>query len=241
MKKRLRLEILPQPDDFTCGPTALHAVYNYFGDAQPLARVIEESPRLENGGTLAVNLAIHALQRGYRATIFTFNLQVFDPTWFDLDKAGMLRKLDEQREAKKGRRRVTSATRAYVKFLNLGGELRYEDLTPPLIRRYLNKGVPILTGLSSTHLYKDRRERDEDAVYDDIRGVPTGHFVVLCGYDRTERSVAVADPFFRNPVSRSGYYNVDMDRLINAILLGVLTYDANMLILRPGPERKRRA
>ena len=33
--------------------------------------------------TLAVLLGCHALRRGYEATIYTFNLQVFDPTWFE--------------------------------------------------------------------------------------------------------------------------------------------------------------
>lgn len=36
------IEILPQPDDSTCGPTSLHALYSYYGDAVPLAQVIEE-------------------------------------------------------------------------------------------------------------------------------------------------------------------------------------------------------
>src|SRR6185369_13364802 len=76
VKTRLRLEILPQPDDITCGPTCLHAVYRYFGDVIGLDQVIEEVPQLETGGTLAVLLGCHALRRGYDATIYTYNLQV---------------------------------------------------------------------------------------------------------------------------------------------------------------------
>src|SRR5262249_1472255 len=34
--ERLQLDILPQPDDFTCGPTCLHAIYRYLGDEVPL-------------------------------------------------------------------------------------------------------------------------------------------------------------------------------------------------------------
>ena len=30
---RLPVEILPQPDETTCGPTCLHAVFRYFGEA----------------------------------------------------------------------------------------------------------------------------------------------------------------------------------------------------------------
>ena len=71
-----------QPDDTTCGPTCLHAVYGYYGDEAELDQVIQETVRLEHGGTLALLLGCHALRRGYQATIYTYHLQVFDPTWF---------------------------------------------------------------------------------------------------------------------------------------------------------------
>ena len=34
------IDILPQPDDASCGPTCLHAVYRYFDDELPLDEVI---------------------------------------------------------------------------------------------------------------------------------------------------------------------------------------------------------
>ena len=82
MTTRLHLDITMQPDDFTCGPACLHSVYDYYGDAISLDQVITEVQSLKGGGTLAVLLGNHALRRGYRATIYTYNLHVFDPTWF---------------------------------------------------------------------------------------------------------------------------------------------------------------
>ena len=43
----------------------------------------------------------------------------------------------------------------------------------------------------------------------------------------------VADPYRENPISGDNLYVVRMDRLINSILLGVLTYDANLLVIYP--------
>ena len=63
METKLEVEILTQPDDFTCGPTCLHALYQYFGDEIPLEQVIREVQFLEGGGTLDVLLANHALKR----------------------------------------------------------------------------------------------------------------------------------------------------------------------------------
>ena len=239
MESKLKFEILPQPDETTCGPTCLHSVYSYYGDDVSLRKVIRTTPRLRSGGTLAVFLACHALRRGYRAVVYTYNLQMFDPTWFPANRNLLRRKLMEQARHRSGRR-LQRATVGYQELLDLGGEVRFEDLTTALIRKYLNRGVPILAGLSATYLYRSPREFGPASDYDDVRGEPSGHFVVLCGYDREERSVLVADPYQPNPMfDARPKYKVPIDRVVGAILLGVLTYDANMLIIEPRSDSKK--
>jgi len=242
METRLQFEILPQPDDTACGPTCLHAVYAYYGDEVSLESVIRETPRLEEGGTLAVMLGCHALRRGFRATIFTYNLQVFDPTWFVPEAQPLAEKLAAQAAAKESRK-LRTATAAYLEFLQLGGVIRMEDLTTGLIRKYLKREIPILTGLSATYLYRNAREFGPNSDSDDVRGRAAGHFVLLCGYDPVSRGVLVADPLMPNPLAPRQSYVLSVDRVVCAILLGILTYDANLLIIEPRkqPERSRRA
>ncbi len=243
METRLKFEMLPQPDDTTCGPTCLHALYQFHNDPLPLDQVINEAEELEGRGTLAVLLACHALKRGYEAVIFTYNLQVFDPTWFAADAPPLAQRLQAQMEAKDSPG-LHFATRGYFEFLRLGGTVRMEDLTGELIRRYLTRGIPILTGLSATFLYRDAREYGPNFDADDVRGVPAGHFVVLCGYDRQTRNVLLADPLMPNSLASEHLYELDIDRVINAILLGILTHDANLLIIQPRakkPQRRGRA
>ena len=67
MDTRLRLDILPQPDDRTCGPTCLHALYRYYFDEMPLEQVVQEVPQLEGGGTLVI------LKTTYDETIKTIS------------------------------------------------------------------------------------------------------------------------------------------------------------------------
>jgi len=229
---KLDLNIQPQPNDHTCGPTCLHAVYRYFGRTLPLDKVIRGVPRLPGGGTLAVLLACHALRLGFRARIYSYNLNLFDPTWFELPAGELAQKLQAQRRSKRGTR-LRVSTEAFLRFLELGGELRFEDLTGALIRKYLNRSLPILTGLSSTYLYGCRREFGPDSQSDDVRGLPTGHFVVLSGYDPKQRRVQISDPLLPNPFSQTNQYEVSINRVICAILLGVITYDANLLIIQP--------
>jgi len=232
LKTKLKLEILPQPNDTTCGPTCLHAVYGYYGDGIPLHRVINEVPSLKTGGTLGVMLANHALRRGYRATIYSYNLRLFDPTWFALSPEEVCKRLKRQARVKK-REKLQRATRAYIDFLELGGVIKMEDLTARLLRKYLNRGIPILTGLSSTYLYSAVREYGPQDRDDDIRGHPAGHFVVLRGYDRKKRTVFVADPLESNPYSSDHQYELGINRVMNAILLSIVTDDANLMILEP--------
>ena len=107
------------------------------------------------------------------------------------------------------------------------------DLTPGLIRGILQRGLPILTGLSATFLYRDKREYGPKDEHDDIRGTPAGHFVILNGYHREGRTVLVTDPLHPNPAAPTQVYPVNIDRVICSILLGVLTYDANLLVIQP--------
>ena len=92
--------------------------------------------------------------------------------------------------------------------------------------------LPIITGLSSTYLYRTAREYGPDDVPDDVRGGPAGHFVVISGYDRPGRKFLVADPYAKNPYSPNIYW-LNVDRVVGSILLGIVTHDANLLVIHP--------
>lgn len=227
----LRLQILPQPDDETCGATCLHAMYSYYGESLQLEELIREVPTWEKGGTIAVLLGCHALGKGYKVTIYTYNLHVFDPTWFQ-GAADLEEKLKLQLEYK-FEPKIQWASQAYLKFLRLGGEIKFEELNTQLLRRFLDNNIPILTGLNATYLYRCARELNNE--YDDIRGTSMGHFVILSHYDAKEKQVHIADPLHANPFANQ-LYHVTVDRVINAIMLGILTYDANLLIIEREPK-----
>lgn len=235
----LQFEIDAQPDDVTCGPTCLHAIYRYFGDDIELDQVITEVDRLDHGGTLDVFLANHALRRGYKAKLISFNLKLFDPLWFSLPRDELRKRLAKQARVKRNKT-LNSVTPGYLEFLDLGGKLRWDELRSSLLRRYLKRNLPIMTGLSATYLYRSVRELPDTNEEDDIRGEPVGHFVVLSGYQRDTRLVRIADPWRKNPYSDSGYYDVAMPRLIASILLGVVSFDANLLIIEPGDGTQAR-
>lgn len=175
-------------------------------------------------------LGSHAVRRGYRATIYSYNLQLFDPTWFALPQPELRERLERQRRYKTDPK-LQIATAAYIEFLELGGKVIFADLSEELLRKHLSIEQPVLTGLSATYLYGTPRELGPD--YDDVRGEPVGHFVVICGYDPEERRVLIADPLDPNPVSAEPVYPVSFNRLTGAVFLGIVTYDANLLVVEP--------
>jgi Peptidase C39 family. len=204
LKHSLKLNMLAQPDDTTCGPTCLQAVFNYYGLNYSLDDVIDSVDVLEDGGTLEVLLGIEALTRGFDATLYSFNLKKFDPSWKGLSAMQLYDKLEQQLQYKQGKK-FTVATRAYQRFLKMGGNVQIDTLTPDLLDRYFDQDCPILTGLSATYLYQNKREytdRQNKSVYDDLKGDPMGHFVVLCGMDnqRVLWPILIRKIQFQNPI-----------------------------------------
>jgi hypothetical protein len=59
---------------------------------------------------------------------------------------------------------------------------------------------------------------------------------VLYGYHTLTREVLIADPLRENPLVGDQHYSVGIHRLLGAIMLGVLTYDGNLLVLEPPKE-----
>jgi hypothetical protein len=236
----LDFDIKAQPDEVTCGPTCLHALYQYYNDSISLKDVIKEVKSLKSGGTLAVMLGNHALNRGYKAYIYTYNLNIFDPTWFKESPRKMAQLLRRQMRFKFRSRKLQVESKAYIKFLEAGGKILYAELDEELIKGYLRQSVPILTGLSATYLYSTAREVSKTNKYNSIKGEPVGHFVVINGYDDPTDHVSLADPMNPNPL-KSQYYSVHFDRLINSIMLGIVTYDANLLIIEPKDKRRNKS
>jgi hypothetical protein len=228
----LPVRIDRQPDYTTCGPTALHAIYQYYNDPIDLKTVIRETGKLPGGGTLGVHLSVHALSRGYEVDTWLCSVQHMDPTWFQ-KPTDILAKLKARVERKypKDHPRYAPAMKAVEQYLELGGKLVWGNLRPDLIGQCMVQGTPLLTGTNGTYLYQCMRETETGP--DDVYGDAFGHFIVVCGYRSADESVAVADPLLDNPAHGTKYYRASVYRLLGAIFLGVGSDDGNLLRIRP--------
>jgi hypothetical protein len=218
-----------QPDDDTCGATALHAVYRHFGDDMSLERTIREVHHLADGGTLEVLLGIHALRRGYQVKLHSYNLQRVRPLVGGPSPGrNAPGSCWPNRASRKARSCRPPAWPIAIPQGRRRGALRRPLPCPPA--RLLRPGPAGAHGpqrhLPLPQQTRVRRVSKGESIYDDLRGKPMGHFVVLCGMER--KMVLVADPYQDNPVQPDLYYHVPVGRLINAIMLGIVTYDANI-------------
>ena len=194
--------------------------------------------------SLAVFLGMAAMRRGLRARIYSYDLQIFDPTWTHLPREELIRKIRARSPYLTDSKRRGAAV-AYVRYLEKGGELAFDELTPALLKSIIDRGHPALAGLSATYLYGFARERWDEVngklVDDDVAGEPTGHFIVVSGYDQWGRRLTVLDPSEHVPATPDGRLIVSAERLINSILLGDVTYDAVLLELWPAEDHEESA
>ncbi len=224
------IQIQSQPTETTCGPTCLSAIYKFLKIPIPLKETIAEVRYLDTGGTMGEALGINALENKLNAIIYTHNLHVFDPTWFKLSRVGLINKLKKQAKAPKTLK-IKKSSKLYIDFLRMGGKVKFEHLTPQFLHQLLVDKGPVIVGLSSTYLYMCERERNDDNEFDDIYGSPQGHFVILAGMKKNGSHVLIYDPLDDNPISNTNTYTVSTTLFINSILIGAITYDANIVVI----------
>ncbi len=78
-------------------------------------------------------LGNHALRRGYHAHIYTYNLNVFDPTWFKYPSPKIIKFLKQQMNFKNKQTKTTSGlVMRILSSWNWGGRLKNAELDAEL-------------------------------------------------------------------------------------------------------------
>ncbi len=86
-------------------------------------------------------LAILARRHGFAATIYTWNLNLFDPDWFS---GSLLESLERELSWLDVADPAHATLSRYCDLVRLGGFLIFEDPTPELLVRHLGRGrVPV--------------------------------------------------------------------------------------------------
>lgn len=235
MSEPLKIHIEHQPDDVTCGPVALQAVYKYWNDIISIDKVIDEVECIDaDGGTTDALLGLHALQRGYSVCIYPSNLNIFDPTWGTGHKAdGFITSRLKERIKYAPDAKTRRVIDAYIRFTEAGGEICIRNLDD-ILEYYLKCNCyPTICAVSSTALYNCSRDLFDGNVShpDDTYGDPCGHFVIATSMDDVNKKVEIADPYAYGDIGNN--YTVDFGWLMKSIYLGVSTFDGSLISIKP--------
>ena len=229
MPKRVQLKVprLKQKP-FTCGPSSLQQVFAYYGIKKSINQLLKEI-KLYKKGTFDGQLGLCALENGFKAIIIDYNLHAYDPTWFKLSKKALIKKLKQSLKHRKGE--YKTKVQWLIKYFEAGGNIKFEIVTPELIKSYLKKKIPVIVCLMMTSLYKEKRritikqKKGRRSIKSDLKGKPAGHYLVVSGYDGDK--LFVTDPYYNIPYSKKGEYKISSKELIASILM----WNGSLLII----------
>ena len=131
MAFRLAVDILPQPDETTCGPTCLHAIYRYWQEDEPLSEVIARTGKSSRAARWPYSWRATPCARATAPRSIPITSTVFDPTWFTdptveiAHAAGLATRGQERLPAAVCDRRLPGIS------LSLGGRLRTDTSVAP--------------------------------------------------------------------------------------------------------------
>lgn len=216
---------------FTCGSSALQQVLAYYGVKKSLNEVLK-NVKTYKYGSWGCDVLSYALKLGFEAEIITRDLNIFDPTWFKLDRNKLIKKLKSR--IKYAKKNDKHGITGYTRFLELGGRIRFGIITENMIKDYLKKKIPVIACICSTALWKCKRIYSKKigegyrSIPSDVKGKPEGHFLVISGY--TKDKFIVTDPHYKIPNSKTGIYTVPTKDLIAFILMWEY---GNVCVIKP--------
>jgi len=218
-----------QPTNASCGHTALAILLSHYGETTVPEDIINDCPvnldeKGKELGSVSQELATLLLQKDFNVTLTTFDFQVIDLSWSNLDQSQILARLEAIKDIRnvKSLGKIESKRYAvsYIEFLKAGGELKIQPVPrSEMLRNMLKKG-PIFLNVSSHPLYNEGRlsyGNLREATPDDTNGYITTHSVVLYGCD-SNGNFLLADPW-------DGLTVVEPEVLLSAITAAQIECD----------------
>ena len=218
------MEIQKQPTDDTCGATTLHAMYQHLGVDVPIDILVKTITQFPNGGTADVYLAMDALERGLKVTVYTSNIRVFDPSWLGLPQERLVDRLYKFSEYIRDKDLIVSQIAGlFSMFVRMGGRVRINLDDMGNLITALRYG-PVIAGVSYDWLMGEERDNGGDL---------TGHFIIVDSYDDASETFTISDPW---DGKKGQHYKVSYGLMNKALLLGTLTNDGSFILIEKGND-----
>lgn len=228
-----------QPTNTTCSPTALSMLLEHYDRKLDPRDIEAKVPQCVNNkgekiGTINQQLATWCLENGFSVTLYTFECQIIDQSWSELNTEQLLERMKLRKDGRvvpgMGEEWTKQYTQAYIDFVSAGGDLRIQPaVTTKLLYELLNIG-PFLPCVSYSTLYGAARSRNTDeleSVDDDINGSAKNHSIVVYGNDEAGNFL-IADPW-----KRPGLHTIEPERMLAAISTAQIECDNLLFQVQP--------
>lgn len=188
MKIKLSVPRFQQENDRFCGPAALQSVLAYYGKNVSQLDIRKATKATKKGkGVWLPYLGAYAKRLGFDVELIMFDTNFIDPTWKNLNKKELIKKLTKRMKIKK---ELKGGYKSLIYFLKCGGKLSLKIPNEKIILESLKNKIPPIISVCNTIFYKSIRFYKDKG--NDIRGVHGGHIIAINGYDGT--NFLVADP-----------------------------------------------
>ncbi len=209
-KVKIDIPIMKQIYKRGCGVGAMAMVYKYFGKNVSQADIVKEIGDL-NRGSFTTDHALMALKLGFKVICHSYNLEYFEPGFAKISRANFIRKttvLIRKEKRAYNRRELKSILEV------LKSKIEFKIAMPSLdvIRRFLDKKLPVAIAVNSTVLFEEK-----------FRNLTIGHFIILTGYEK--------DKFYYNDPRLEKKKVISADKLIFALSNNVFDSSAYMLVI----------
>lgn len=208
-----------------CGPMCLKNTYDYLGKQKTLKQIFKEMDVDEDTPTYLPQLARNLHSNNIQTTIVSSQSKVINFAWKDSTKAEIIAKLKRCVVRSKRPEMITEwdkETLHTLFYLQEGGDIKIDNITKELVNNYLQKGKIIITCVETSWLWGNRKIKGK-AIFNDVLGDQSGHFVVITGIKNDK--YIISDPYPLN--AKNEIKEISQDHLIVATLI----WDAALIVI----------
>lgn len=227
-----------------CLPVCLKDVFEYYkikiSEEEIIEKISQNSFKLYDWDFQAGKLII---EKGLKAEIYSNVTLIFDPSWYNLSRKSLIKKVEKlitffkernenflKNQMKWGNffcpskwmaEQLVKEAETLLIFLKSGGTINFSPISKELIIKLIDSKIPVITHHNPTLLH--RMKRRYKARPDDIKGNTWGHVIIISGY--TKDKFIISDPgFYKGSLT----YKVDKDLLLESIL----RYNSQLLVIK---------
>ena len=213
--KDLKISQFDQINPYSCIPACLQEVFSYYKKQISQEKILDSLEHPERGMAVA-QAGFFAKKSGFKPTVITNNISIFDPIWFSLTNVKLIDNLEKRKKfVDKYNQALIDA---YIKYIEATGTIKFESISADLLKKYLSQNIPIIIELASTYLYKKAKSTRPGAFDNAFKGDIEGHGVVIAGFNGDK--FKIVDPNSRqNPYNKSGIYWIPGDELMTSFSL----------------------